>query len=303
MVEVTECSRPRCADPVRWGGMCAHHYRKVQERGLRRRVDAQPVIEHVRALEALGWRRNALSRRLGLHRATVHKMSTGDYDTVRQAVYATVLAVPLKPPPPSRVHRIGFARRAQALACLGWTFKQLEARAGWHPGRIWSAMLPGRNGGEYIPREWHLEMCALYDQLSMTKPVPGVDDHGRTINQRKSAALRNGWVPPLDWDDDEIDNPEAKPFGSPLLIARKEERRQHDYDRYHHGIKRLVDGAPTRKHLRQLRDCGWSNAEIVERADIPRETIRNILYRSTQVNREAAARILALDPWQLEVGA
>lgn len=94
---------------------------------------------------------------------------------------------------------IGTARRLQALAVMGWTTSELAPRLGTHEDMVhqWR----GRVGG----RVWLAtaeRVAAVYDDLSMTRG-PSARLHAH--------ALRQGWVPPLAWDDDTIDNPDAEP--------------------------------------------------------------------------------------------
>jgi hypothetical protein len=51
-------------------------------------------------------------------------------------------------------------------------------------------------------------IAAVYEQLSMRSPAPWGFQHSRA----QLIAKRNGWPPPLAWDDDEIDDPTATPY-------------------------------------------------------------------------------------------
>lgn len=94
---------------------------------------------------------------------------------------------------PARVDAIGFIRRYRALCYMGWTTsQQVEmARISFDITHIM------RHG--HVHRSSHEAMVALYERLWNT---PGPSSRTRLLAQRK------GWLPPMAWDDDELDNPE-----------------------------------------------------------------------------------------------
>jgi len=98
---------------------------------------------------------------------------------------------------PTRVPAIGTTRRIRALLAIGWTTDLIAERLGL---------------GNYTVRDWLYrdavykstaeKIAAVYDEWSM---IVGPSDLGRR------RAARKGWPPPLAWDDDTIDDPDAKP--------------------------------------------------------------------------------------------
>lgn len=105
----------------------------------------------------------------------------------------------------------GVARRLQALAVLGWTSRDLAPLLGVSDARV--QHLTNMKYPKAHP-DTIAAVRALYDRLSMTVPV----DHKTTgrggaavhARQRRAAAAK-GYLPPLAWDDDTIDDPRAKP--------------------------------------------------------------------------------------------
>jgi hypothetical protein len=95
------------------------------------------------------------------------------------------------------VDACGARRRLRALTALGW------------PGEHLQEALPGIDVDDLIhaaattiTADTHRRICALYEQLSMTVgPCTASRDH----------AAAQHWPPPLGWDDDHIDDTDAKP--------------------------------------------------------------------------------------------
>lgn len=92
------------------------------------------------------------------------------------------------------VDGVGTRRRILALVAIGWTFAELDRQLGRK--RTYSHNLASRDLD--VHRNTAEQIAVLYERLSMT-PVVG----WRGDRQRRIAA-RNGWAPPLAWDD--IDN-------------------------------------------------------------------------------------------------
>lgn len=92
----------------------------------------------------------------------------------------------------------GTARRIRALLAIGWTHEHLHAATGIATRRH----VKGDKGR--VTRRTHEAIAGLYDRLSMT---PGPSE------QNRARARRLGWVPPLAWDDELIDDPTARPRG------------------------------------------------------------------------------------------
>lgn len=100
---------------------------------------------------------------------------------------------------PRLVDGIGTRRRLQALAAIGWTYAEIAARI----GKNTPAVQRVAQGCDPRVRTVTAEAIRrVYEQLSMT-PGPSTLVRGY--------ATRHGWPPPLAWDDDLIDDPDATP--------------------------------------------------------------------------------------------
>jgi hypothetical protein len=105
---------------------------------------------------------------------------------------------------------IGARRRLLALGVIGWSVRDLAAQFGLQPRTVWQIRSGQR---EYIFADTHDRIVAGFDRLSV-RPGPGDPRTSRL-------ALAAGGVPPLCWDDDEIDDPAATPHVESSRSRRK----------------------------------------------------------------------------------
>jgi hypothetical protein len=78
-----------------------------------------------------------------------------------------------------------------------------------------------QRAGKWVYRKTHEAVAAAYDALSMKLPP----DTGIS-RQVRAHAERRGWAPPLAWDDDTIDDPDAVPLGGVKGTADPSEQQQ-----------------------------------------------------------------------------
>lgn len=177
-------------------------------------VEAEPVRQHVRSLMAqgMGWKRVAAAA--GLSPSTVWKTVYGDrtrFDgptkRVTRKTAEAILAVQLDLAAGARVPSHGTRRRLQALVALGWSQHKLARRLGWNDGNF-GVMLHHRGAVTVATAD---KVKSLYDELSMTPPVPANSYDAAGIQRAKNRATYLMWLPPLAWDDDDIDDPFATP--------------------------------------------------------------------------------------------
>jgi hypothetical protein len=91
-------------------------------------------------------------------------------------------------------------RRIRALQAIGWRAADIAEAAGWKAPQVVLELLEAHR--TRVGRDAYNRICRAYDQLSM-QPGPS------QITAKRAA--RRGALPPLAWDDDTIDNPDAKP--------------------------------------------------------------------------------------------
>ncbi|WGL50665.1 hypothetical protein P5P86_11890 [Nocardioides sp. BP30] len=112
---------------------------------------------------------------------------------------------------PLMVSSLGTARRLQALAALGWTTIDLAPLLGVSPSRV-GHMTTGMYGQVF--RSTAARVAAVYDELSMQVPVDPEETQRYLVKvheRQRKMALAKGYAPPLAWDDDQLDDPKARP--------------------------------------------------------------------------------------------
>ena len=175
-------------------------YRRDRYAGRRRYVEAAPVRARLRSMLDAGVPLRTLGRVTGLSATTVSTIVDGSQEHVQRATAARVRHLTLTSLYASvssgHVPRVGAARRVQALLALGWTHHELGAA-----GIANSAQIIGAPGELITLHRWR-QVRDVYDAQSMTRgPSP----------RTRARAARLGYAPPLAWDEDTLDDPNATP--------------------------------------------------------------------------------------------
>lgn len=100
---------------------------------------------------------------------------------------------------PTTIDAIGARRRLQALACMGWGLTALAAETGIY----WNHLYSLRSGRRV--RMWRPTGDAIRVVYDRVADRLGPDPRAITW------ARKHGWAPPICWDDDTIDDPDAQP--------------------------------------------------------------------------------------------
>lgn len=112
------------------------------------------------------------------------------------------------------VDALGTARRIQALQALGWTLGRIAAESGYPPK---PAFMHNITKKPRVRHDTAQRIAAAYERMSGT---PGPSRAARLHAQR------NGWPPPLAWDDIDNDerpvevNHETKSEIDPVVVER-----------------------------------------------------------------------------------
>jgi hypothetical protein len=178
-------------------------------------VDAGPVREHLRALAEAGIGHRRVGELAGVSSGSLSKILYGGPGNrppskrVRPQTAAAILALrpaPEQLAPSALVDITGTRRRAQALVACGWSQARLARELGLTAANF-CAMLRRDQVSAATARA----VAGLYDRL-WNRPPPEHDQRTRGAAARaRNHAGREGWAPPLAWDDDQIDDPHAHP--------------------------------------------------------------------------------------------
>jgi transcriptional regulator with XRE-family HTH domain len=177
-------------------------------------TDAQPVRDHLVKLRTAGLGLRRIAELAGTTRNSLDALLHGRRGNppsprVRSEIAGRILAVPASAPEKAAdkavIDGTGTARRIQALCCLGWSLTAQAQAVGWAVGNY----APLAKPGPVTARTARL-VGELYDELSM-RPAPD----SVPARRARAFAAGKGWVPPLEWDDETIDDPAAMPASTP----------------------------------------------------------------------------------------
>lgn len=215
------CTRTlECAKPATRRGMCRAHYAqyRIRQQAYGRWestfVDAAPVRAHIEALIAAGVGKRRIADIAGVNRNSIQFLTIGRPERgngpagkVARRIADRIMAVPVPDPLAAKdiladgdiVAAVGTVRRLQGLVAIGWTQDVLARRLGIAPR---NAKRLFNSSDRMVTARYARAVAALFDELQMT---PGPSDRARRHAERR------GWVPPLAWDEDSIDDPAARP--------------------------------------------------------------------------------------------
>lgn len=176
-------------------------------------VPADPVREHVRSLMAadIGWRR--VAQAAGVQVTSLNRIL---YVKPLQKRVSTDIAEKIMAVRPSldligdttAVDGTGTRRRLQALIAVGWSQTKLGAHLGIVQTNIGRVLTSQR-----VTAATARAVRDMYDKLWDT-PVPEQDWRDKiAANRSRGYAAERSWAPPLAWDDETIDDPNARPHG------------------------------------------------------------------------------------------
>lgn len=176
-------------------------------------VDAEPIRAHLRSIQETGLPLRVATERMGLSPSAVHYVLWGDGNhgpgkQVRRETAEAVLGYwPTLDhfPDSARIDPTGTVRRVQALEVLGFGRLMIGSRVGM-PRASFSRALRGQRVTAQVARA----VQAVYDLWWNQRP----EDHGVRqwiADRTRRTAAAQGYVGPLAWDDDTIDDPKAVP--------------------------------------------------------------------------------------------
>lgn len=172
-------------------------------------IDHAVVRDHIEAHRRAGIGSRRLAELAGVDRKVIHSARTGlrkgrPMGRMRRDVADKILAVPVsaeRAAPHASIDAIGAHRRIRALCAVGWGFGTQAQLAGWSRSNWHNLTRRDR----IMPGTLAL-VRGVYDKLAMT---PAPDCYATT--RARAVAAREGWFPPLAWEDDTIDDPAALP--------------------------------------------------------------------------------------------
>lgn len=185
-------------------------------------TDAQPARKHLAKLRAQGMGLRTIGKRAGVSESTLGKIVYGDpvrgrgpSKRIRPSTEAKILAVTSTGLDDlaggAKIDGTGTRRRLRALVATGWTQPRLAEFMGMATENLNKVV-----NGNHPKVEASTARTArdLYNRLWNVPPMPRNNLEAAWSRRVKALAAQRGWVPPLAWDDEEIDNPAARPHAT-----------------------------------------------------------------------------------------
>lgn len=195
-------------------------------------VDAEPARQHLRTLRAHGMSHQQLETLTGVDKSTLFRILHGRTERgegpARRIIPKNadaILAVRFTHeglPGGHQIPATGAVRRAQALACLGYSFKWQAEQIGMSPANY--ARIVRTEGGK-VTVTTHGLIDDLYRRYEMTPNRAATWHEKAAASRARNTATREGWAPPAMWDDIDLDDAPAVAEDTPESLA---ERRQQD---------------------------------------------------------------------------
>lgn len=171
-------------------------------RGVSALQSAEPVAAHIAACLDAGMSARQIALAAGVSEEAVRILADPPAGRrVRAATAGKILAVaPRRPLTP-----VGITRRLQSLGRLGWSSSAVARVAGINVDTVkqW------RRGPRAEIHTVGTAIARAYDELSMRLPATNTRHERIAVARTRGHAERNGWPPPLAWDDATIDDPAA----------------------------------------------------------------------------------------------
>jgi len=193
-------------------------------------VDAEPARTHIETLMAAGMGLKRIVAVSTISQGLLWKLIYGKRrpdgtrvpsKRIRNTTEQTILAIRPDLAGGARIDSTGTARRIQALVACGWSQSKIAARL----GILRSNFTDLAQGRTQVSVAHAKAVAELYDQLWDQAP-PHTNQRERIAYSRSVRYAANaGWVVPLAWDEDTIDDPNAAPdLGEQTKVNGRPER-------------------------------------------------------------------------------
>jgi plasmid maintenance system antidote protein VapI len=203
------CRCPQCTEAHRQN---AAHTRKQKAYGRYTQHHRNPdkARQHIQNLKQAGMSYNQQAKLTGLTVDTIKRIARNQPRTITHTTEARILQ--LNPgqanPETTYINPTGTARRIQALTTQGWDQHTLARELGIPHPQLTHILHYNRRVTQALANQAR----DLYDQLwNQTPPLTPASKMART------AARKNGWLPPMCWDDELLDDPDHKGHAEHVL--------------------------------------------------------------------------------------
>lgn len=224
-------------------------------------IDGDTTREHLAALRASGMGIRRVAELTGLAEIHLRTIASGEVERVQERTQTAILA--LEPGNVSEgafIDATGTKRRLQALCYVGWTWVAIADELG-----IFAANVSRLIHHDKVTKRFAGQVAAMYDRVWDQTPPATEVGRKRARNRAKKA----GWVGPLDWDDDTIDNPDALPAVTEAVVAVDAMAVELALD----GFKPKLNPAERHQAVTRLHQLRWSDKKIAAWVGVSDQTV------------------------------
>lgn len=212
------CIRDDCDRAPVTRGLCRRHYVAFRKRmGLygtweSTYVDGNAARDRIIALTEAGMPLAQIAARIGSSKTAVQRINKhpgGEGLKASRRIVDAILTIDpaeihlayLDSTARSLVDGTGSRRRLRSLVAAGWTQRDLAARCGWTAEHLGQFI---HDDGMGVAAATARRIAEVFVELQLT-PNEAPSAYALSVAQAK------GWVPPMAWDEDTIDDPSACP--------------------------------------------------------------------------------------------
>lgn len=261
----TGCLCPSCGHHRELRRASNQRVRARRRRGESAYGDFDAVVAHLRELVDAGCARRWIADAAGIRQETVSDLLHGRRHRVYADTAAALLAVRPQRAARAAARRdhgylpaLGTVRRLRALAAKGHPLYRIAELADISAAQ---ARLLASGQQPRVTTPVSRAIATIYDRLW------NVDGRSTRTRNRARAA---GWLPPLAWDDDTIDNPQAEP----LPYERRRTRNR---------------GPDLAEDATELIRQGFTRAQAAERLGVTADAITYAWHRHGNPSQEERA--------------
>ena len=236
--------RTQGADQYRY----SKRWRLERARGITRLKDAAKTVAQIETLRAKGWSLRGIAEASGTSVQSLSLVANGKQKNVHRDTETAVLALReedifTRSNIDGFVPNIGARRRLQALMAIGYRHSDLSPLVGFSTGTM------NHQVGDWISKTKHDAMKRVYDELWQTPgPAPATS---------LARVAKAGYLPPLAWDDDTIDDPNHVP----VLTVERGERRESNKEIFVEEVLFLRDSGANRWEIARRLGMDWHSVE------------------------------------------
>lgn len=224
----------------------------------------------------------------------------------------------------TKIDATGTVRRVRALSSIGYSKKIICEESG-----IRRETFDALGNCTKVKADDANAIKEAYERLRNVSPPMETPAEKGLVSKTMANARKNGWLPPLAWDDATMDDPRQRPSvrKSPpapevirecacktvkhehgtrnayltdkcrCLPCKEAHRVANNHNRrmtaYGHSRTFMVDAKPAQKHVKNLLRRGWGVENIAKNSGVSKSTISRLLYGEPAKNAPPPVMVLA----------